>query len=740
MAVSTRSRVILLAAVPLLGAAAFWFGSGGADRGDSAEPPLGRRSMTDSPAADLQGGDPAVEGVLDDMPERALVVEDETPTQEQEGSADTAAVSILVTRIDTGEPVGNCGVRLSLRDRAKNSPPYVGDERTDDTGRCTIEAPLGAVLLVAAGGARWERGRELGEATEELEALALGVRVEVHLVLPGGLDTDFWGRVVDEATREPLAGARVMLQSGRGENFALPAPETATVATADGNGLFRLRVASWRRSATYALEHAGYGTGFFLPDPDHPAPEGAFVYPLRSTATLRIRVFDGGVAGFADGGDVVLTTKAYELAVPDSSLYISGSDPRWSAPLDAGGRCELIVPARIPLHAKVIGGERAEPVEAPLTLEPGETREVEWRFGEGTLVVGRLLDQEDKPVKGKEIWITRRILAGDAGAEAAFFYDGDARKVHAKTDTDGEGRFRFDDIPAGLWWVGPMASRASGSDSKLRARSVAPLATGIEIAGEARREVELRTWRGLGIRGRIVDPFGAPAPKERVSARPTEMGGSMDAISDSDGAFTLGPLVPGEYKIHSGVFSKYARAEPVLARAGDEGVVLRLREPGSLHGIVTDPARGGPVPARLWVSGRSSGARAGASAKEDGVFSKAGLSPGLYDIAASTPDGLAGYVLGVEVSAGEDTGPVRVEVKPGARVTVRYTGPTTYANFTVYAGEAPVALDGIHTGTSATHIVPAGPLRVHVKTRNELERTVEVDLAAGEEREVVFEF
>ena len=37
------------------------------------------------------------------------------------------------------------------------------------------------------------------------------------------------------------------------------------------------------------------------------------------------------------------------------------------------------------------------------------------------------------------------------------------------------------------------------------------------------------------------------------------------------------------------------------------------------------------------------------------------------------------------VNSGEETGPIRVELDPGARVVVRYEGPTTYGNYTVYS-------------------------------------------------------
>jgi len=58
----------------------------------------------------------------------------------------------------------------------------------------------------------------------------------------------------------------------------------------------------------------------------------------------------------------------------------------------------------------------------------------------------------------------------------------------------------------------------------------------------------------------------------------------------------------------------------------------------------------------------------------------------------------------------------------------------------VYCGEVPTAFDGLHTGTSATVAVPAGPLRVEMRTRDGLAETREVTLAPGAEETLEFSF
>ena len=101
MALSTRSRVILFAALAVLIALVLLLWPEGGERGADPESPRGGRVETPAPAAELLGDDP-IEGASDPRSERALVVPDEPPAEESEAPSAAATVAILVTRLDTG--------------------------------------------------------------------------------------------------------------------------------------------------------------------------------------------------------------------------------------------------------------------------------------------------------------------------------------------------------------------------------------------------------------------------------------------------------------------------------------------------------------------------------------------------------------------------------------------------------------------------------------------------------------
>jgi hypothetical protein len=73
-------------------------------------------------------------------------------------------------------------------------------------------------------------------------------------------------------------------------------------------------------------------------------------------------------------------------------------------------------------------------------------------------------------------------------------------------------------------------------------------------------------------------------------------------------------------------------------------------------------------------------------------------------------------------------------------VTVRYLGQARYANFELARGAVLVHGDGLETGTSQTCVAPAGSLRVVMKGRDGRREERALELAAGETREVVFDW
>jgi len=157
-----------------------------------------------------------------------------------------------------------------------------------------------------------------------------------------------------------------------------------------------------------------------------------------------------------------------------------------------------------------------------------------------SLIVGRVLDPEERPVQDVEV-----SLRGSNGDRYRLGHGQDIGGHYVstrETHTDADGRFAFGDLAAGqytiqlrkLGWAEPgprMVLVQEGSDPD---------------------ELVLRMGAGAAIRGRVVDETGGPVREVRVSARQLSTdGGSSSAATrtDSDGAFELRGVAPGEYSL-----------------------------------------------------------------------------------------------------------------------------------------------------------------------------------------------
>ncbi|NOT31957.1 MAG: hypothetical protein HOP15_16040 [Planctomycetes bacterium] len=94
---------------------------------------------------------------------------------------------------------------------------------------------------------------------------------------------------------------------------------------------------------------------------------------------------------------------------------------------------------------------------------------------------------------------------------------------------------------------------------------------------------------------------------------------------------------------------------------------------------------------------------------------------------------------GLVVRAGEKTGEVQLLLEPGAQLRVKYAGREGYLQYRVLCDGATVARDGVPAGGASETVVPAGRLVVESFKTLDLRATQELELAAGEERELVLD-
>lgn len=168
------------------------------------------------------------------------------------------------------------------------------------------------------------------------------------------------------------------------------------------------------------------------------------------------------------------------------------------------------------------------------------------------------------------------------------------------------------DVPVALWPAGDpvwfhrknMATRADGSfhfgalqegDYEIQALHppapwVAPAAVSLH-AGDHEVRVTLR--RGGAVRGRVLDPDGAPVPDAVLTWRPAT-GPAVTARSDPAGTFELSPLPPAAAGTLVGSPPRGARLPmlPVVregVRAGTGDLELRLARGALIEGEVAGP-------------------------------------------------------------------------------------------------------------------------------------------------------
>ncbi|HEX6886457.1 MAG TPA: carboxypeptidase-like regulatory domain-containing protein, partial [Planctomycetota bacterium] len=524
----SRRLTILLAGLVLLGVAVAWLGLGGARTTPTVEPTPGTPA---DPRARAPLAGELVEASPSAVSRREPVV-DEASVSELEaaapGSERSARLVVLVVAEGTRAPLA--GVRLTLMPPTGGSAQHVEDthgslERsplTAEEGRVEFELPPGLELSLRG----WGVSAFAGSAQLAIDPMTPGEERTVVLALPTGLDLVYHGRVLAAADRRPVADARVEVVR---DDFV-----TGTVTGPDGS--FELELPSWSKVDIQILA-PGYASVLLEPGQGHERPETARVVLLARTASLRAQVLDASGAPVPDVL-VRLSTHAYHLGIAHhGGVYVPRQpDPSWQVRTDALGTCELDeLPPDVPLAVALLAeGLPPRADLPPLALTAGEAREVTWRLGTGCRIEGRVVDERGAPVAEQRLWLVRAWMERPTYFEP---HDSPVRRARS----DAEGRFRMDDVAPGKWWLGPAAEARDASEDP-----VAPAAQLVEIATEElEAEVLVRIHRGLHLRGTVLGPDGAPASRAYVQGIGVEAGWGPQANTDEQGAFALGPLVPG---------------------------------------------------------------------------------------------------------------------------------------------------------------------------------------------------
>lgn len=651
-----------------------------------------------------------------------------TPAQEPasaEPGPEEALLRIRVVSRETREPVP--WIRLTLRpgggEPAGAEIPGGTTERStkgDQDGRAEFVLPARQdhALLVNI-----PPCVSAGHAEMDVAALDAGERRALVVEVPTVFDLLWRGQAVDGETGAPLPDATTTVFSEASSGPIDPEPVRARP-----DGTFEVRASSWSRH-TVRVEAPGFFWAAVRIDPEGDDSE-PFRVPLLRSATLVVLVTDGTGA----------PRPSIEVIASAPLVLDSGPWPRgfrdeleWTCTTGTDGTCTL---AGLPSRTALIL-EFGEPdgvlrrAGEKLLLQPGERRELTLVFGSGCAIRGLALDPEGRPVSGLSIW-----LSSSSVFERYFAVPDES----SRTESDARGRFVFESVPAGRWWVA-VSPLEVGND-------IAPGPVEVMVTGDEREHpVTLTVWRGLFIHGKVLGSDGRPAQGCSITGQFAD-DGLVHASSGEDGTFRLGPLVPGEYSLVAGSKgSLECRSEPALARAGDEDVVLRLRPGGGILGRLQDARGLRPLKVNLLLfESVGAGLRAAfLDLDENGIIQCAGLEPGLYHAVARTADGQVAWARGIRVEAGVVTSGIELRLEPGATLRIRAAaeipGPSSYR---VRIDGLTVATGMIQPGDTAEIVVPAGTITVELPggspgARPDRPRAEEITLSPGEEGLVEFD-
>jgi protocatechuate 3,4-dioxygenase beta subunit len=549
-----------------------------------------------------------------------------------------------------GKPVARALVLVrSLRHQ--DDPPL--STRTNDEGSFRIELTSRGPVDV--------RVEAAGFAAQELPKQQPGT--PLHVRLAAGV----WvrGIVRDAATKRPIEGALVQARSTSARGGGSWEPKIGLVETrTDVQGRFRLDGLEPGRQNLRATAR-GYGAQIA----SAVSPGASADLLLLPGATIQGSVRDTENRPIA-GAIVDVESSAgghgfHPAARPEQTddrghFEVLGLD---------GGEYRLIARDRA----------RAPAISGRITLAQGGEEQIDLLLPAGVPVSGRLVDGDQKPVRG-----SCSIAEVDGQAAPSMLAE------TSKSTAGADGRFRIEHMPPGRHVI---AVAAPGYKPK---RVDVTVGTKPVDVGE----VALET--GLVIRGRVVDESGTPVADAELEATPAPVARRVydespqrSSRSEADGRFVVGGLTEGTYDVTAQAYGFGRVVKPIVA--GASNVVLTLQAAGLITGLVVDEA-GKPVTDYRVAAQvkRAEGDLRGWQrpylqpvAAEDGRFTLEGPGANTYAVDISSSEYVPVSIANVAVQNGAATDLGRIVLRAGG----------TLRGVVVDTAGAPVAAATVTPGT-----------------------------------------
>ncbi|HKE01488.1 MAG TPA: carboxypeptidase-like regulatory domain-containing protein [Planctomycetota bacterium] len=667
---------------------------------EAAEASTPRSIVTASAPAPSKTTDLVVEGAPD-APKATLTV----VVRAAESGLPVAGSPVCVGVVANMASIGRRALSTSSEEYASVWYDAHASALADRDGRATFRVPVRRELQVLAGAEPdgLDAIAFCDNASAWIEPLEPSAERAVSLDVSSSEAVVYWCRVLAPESDRPVEGLDVQVwDRGRVE----------VRAQTDAQGFFRAEVADpfepiarvtgrGRSPARVAIAR-----GF-------PSRDAAQVVRVARAASLEVELVDPNGRAMA-GCEVRAMASSSEMGA-EGSRHVSQSRPvAWKSVTDERGRCSFdTLPARIDLDIEA--GARPAPMyrsSRAIRIEPATTHHERCVVAVGR-IDGQFVDADGAPIARHDIGLQRQK---DVPFEMG-------------TLTDDAGRFTFDVVPGGTWWVSTRTCDWSGSGCLHL-----PVSERVRLtADQPRVDVLMQAARGEFVEG-LVFARGGVAEGASVHAE-TASGPrrAADAKTDANGAFRVGPLPAGNVTLTAWA-PGYRRSSPVTEVAGSTDVRLDLLPGAALVGTIRDARTGASVAASVWMR---SDRQPRLSEKELAAFSGplrdsfefGGLEDGEYFLFASTPDGRAAHLGPIELHALERKEGLELRVGSAARLRVVSAPMTNGAEYELYAGGTRLHDDWLVPGESKVHIVPAGKIEIHV-TGNETPQWI--DAVAGQ--------
>lgn len=498
--------------------------------------------------------------------------------------------------------------------------------------------------------------RAAGAAPTARGGLALGVGGAVAVELELARGARLLGRVLERATKAPIAGATVALEW---TEAGLPAAirawlRLAVESGADGRyaleglaaGVHEAVVSvPWGSRRTDEVDVAGSGERL----------ERDFLVGRSASLSGIVLAPEGGAVA---GARVVLFTDERAAADPVSEavgvpgvLEVLGVAEAVS---DAAGAFELVdVPPRERLALVAFPPASSEllPSEPrPLKLRDEEQRaDLDVRLGAGARFAGTVEDTDGRPVVGAEIELRHRVAPGTLPP--------------ARATTDADGRFEFPPQPSGK------------VELTVAAEGFAPLSLKLALRADRPVDETIRLQGGTVLEGVVVDREGWGVPYARVGLKPvgpTPGGGPrrrlLETVADPLGTFRFDGVADGRWKPRAGLAGwTQTEIEPAeVVVPGTERLIVELNpEPRRSVVVRGTVVLAGAPPSGLRLEGLS-----GVTVVEDGEFTISGLAAGRTKLVVRAERALPRAVR-LDLSSGGEVDLGVIELVHGTEVVLR---------------------------------------------------------------------